>query len=90
MQYDKSEDCTSCRIVSGIVCVCVCVCVYTHITTIYIYTYIHTYMHTPDTFQHLLKAALSSHSDEIISVHILLNNNILNCTQYSGPKLPTI
>ena len=69
IQYDKSEGCTRCRNVSGIVCVCVYLYtyIYTYIYTnynlhIYVHTYIHTYMHafihTPDTLQHHLKSAM--------------------------------
>lgn len=95
IEYDKSEDCTSCCNVSGIVCLCIYIYLYIYITTIYIYyvhthTYIHSFINTPDTFQHHLKSALSSHGDEIISVHIFLHNNTLNCTQYSGPQLSAI
>ena len=47
IQYDKSEGCTRCRNVSGIVCVCVFIYLYIYI---YIYklqfTYIRTHIHT--------------------------------------------
>lgn len=52
------------------------------------YILIHTCIQ--DTSRHHLQSALSSHGEELTSVHNLLHNNTLNCTQYLGLQLSAI